>query len=243
MALLLDELGWPDIEDYLRNDDRLILVVGSTEQHGRHLVFGSDTWIPWEIARRVSDRTGVLIAPPVSYGMSLHHLGFPGSMSLRPQTLAAVLDDLIRSAFEHGFRRILILNGHGGNTPPIEMAMIETVNELLGLALRLGNWWSVKEVAAVFEAAFPGQEPGHADASETSLVMALRPDVVRMDRAEYSPQDFYPRVLTKQVFLDHFPHGVIGIDPREASVEAGEQIPAAAAEAYVAELQEWDRGA
>jgi creatinine amidohydrolase len=240
MALLLGELCWPDVEDYLRNDDRLILVVGSTEQHGRHLVFASDTWIPWEIARRVSDRTGVLLAPPVSYGMSHHHLGFPGSLSLRPRTLAAVLADIIESAHGQGFRRIFVVNGHGGNTTPIQMAMLDAVNELPGVSFRLGTWWSEPEVVAAFEAAFRGQQPGHADASETSLVMALRPDVVRLDRAEYSPQDFYPSVLTRQVFLDHFPHGVIGIDPREASAEAGEQILASAAEAYVRLLREWE---
>lgn len=116
MALLLQELGWPDIAAYLQHDNRLILVVGSTEQHGRHLVFGSDVWQPWEIARRLSDRTGVLLAPSVNYGMSLHHLGFPGSLSLRPQTLSSILIDLLESAYEHGFRRVLILNGHGGNT-------------------------------------------------------------------------------------------------------------------------------
>ena len=243
MALLLEELGWPDVEDYLRSDDRLILVVGSTEQHGRHLVFASDTWQPWEIARRVSARTGVLLAPPINYGMSLHHLGFPGSLSLRPQTLTSVLADIIESAYEHGFRRILILNGHGGNTAPIQMAMLEAVNELPGLSFRLGTWWDEAEVEAAFEAAFPGERPGHADAVETSLVMAIRPDVVRLDRAEYSPQAFRPRMLTRQVFLDHFPHGVIGIDPRQASAEAGEQILAAAADTYEKVLQEWDQGA
>ncbi|MFC2031264.1 creatininase family protein [Chloroflexota bacterium] len=240
MAVLLEELGWPDIQEYLQSDDRLILVVGSTEQHGRHLVFGSDTWIPWEIARRVSDGTGVLLAPPVNYGMSHHHLGFPGSLSLRPKTLAAVVADIIESAHGHGFRRIFIVNGHGGNTTPIQMAMLDAVNELPGLSFRLGTWWSEPEVVAVFEAAFPGQQPGHADASETSLVMALRPEVVRLERAKYSPQDYYPRALTQQVFLDHFPHGVIGIDPHEAAVEAGERILAAAVEASERVLREWE---
>ena len=123
MALLLEELGWPDVVEYLRHDDRLILVVGSTEQHGRHLTFATDVWQPWEIARRVSDQTGVLVAPPVNYGMSLHHLGFPGSLSLRPQTLSSIIADLLESAYGHGFRRILILNGHGGNVAAIQVWM------------------------------------------------------------------------------------------------------------------------
>jgi len=239
MALLLEELGWPDVEEYLRRDDRLILVIGSTEQHGRHLVFGSDVWQPWEIARRLSERAGILLAPPVNYGMSLHHLGFPGSLSLRPNTLSSVVVDLLESAYEHGFRRILILNGHGGNTAPIQMALAETLHELHGLEIRLGDWWREPEVEAVFDAAFPEGSPGHADAGETSAVMAIRPDVVRLDRADYNPDSPRPNFLTRQVFLDHFPHGVIGTDPRRASAEVGEQALAAAVEAYTQILQTW----
>jgi creatinine amidohydrolase len=239
MAFLLEELGWPDVEEYLTNDDRLILVVGSTEQHGRHLIFGSDTWQPWEIATQVSDRTGVLLAPPVNYGMSLHHLGFPGSLSLRPQTLTSVMLDLLESAYVHGFRRILVLNGHGGNSAPIRMAILEVLEELSGLQIRVGTWWDEPEVRAAFQECFPGEVPGHAGALETSLVMAIRPDVVRLDRAEFTDTDFRPEILTRQVFLDHFPHGVIGIDPRKGNAAAGRKIYSAAVRAYVATLQDW----
>lgn len=242
MALLLEELAWPDVADYLRRDDRLILVVGSTEQHGRHMGFASDVWQPWEIARRLSDQTGVLLAPPLNYGMSLHHLGFPGSLSLRPHTLASIIVDLLESAYEHGFRRILILNGHGGNIPAIQTALAEALNELHGLQVRLGNWWHEPEVKAVFEAAFPEASSGHADAGETSLVMAIRPDAVHVDRAEYSPDAPRPGFLTQQVFLEYFPHGVIGVDPRLASTEVGERALAAATEAYLRVLQAWRSG-
>jgi creatinine amidohydrolase len=242
MALLLEELGWPDVEEYLRRDDRLILVAGSTEQHGRHLVFASDTWQPWEIARRLSERTGVMLAPPVSYGMSLHHLGFPGSLSLRPQTLASVFIDLLESAYEHGFRRILILNGHGGNTAPIQMALAEVLNRLRGLQVRVANWWREPEVRAVFDAASL-EFPGHADAGETSVVMAIRPDVVRLDRAAYSPGGPHPTFLTREIFLEHFPHGVIGTDPREASAAVGEQALGMAVQVFERIFQEWEPGA
>ena len=238
MAYLLEELGWPDVKEYLQNDDRLILVLGSTEQHGRHLAFGSDSWQPWEIARRLSARTGVLLAPPVNYGMSLHHLGFPGSLSLQPGTLSSVLEDLIRSAYGHGVRRILILNGHGGNSAPAQMAMIETLNDLPGLRVRLGNWWHAPEVKAVFDAASL-EFPGHADAGETSTVMAVRPDVVRLDRSAYSPESAPPDFLTREDFEQLFPHGVIGTDPARASAEVGEAALAAAVNAYEELVSEW----
>jgi creatinine amidohydrolase len=239
MALLLEELGWPDVVEYLRRDDRLILVVGSTEQHGRHMAFASDVWQPWEIARQVSDRTGVLLAPPVNYGMSLHHLGFPGSLSLRPNTLSSVIMDLLESAYEHGFRRILILNGHGGNIPSIQVALAEVLHELNGLQVRLGSWWQEPAVRAVFDAAFPGKPSGHADTGETSLVMAIRPDAVHLDRAAFSPDSPPPGFLTKQVFLEHFPHGVIGGDPRHASADVGRRALAAAVQVYEQILREW----
>lgn len=239
MALLLEELGWPDVEAYLHRDDRLILVVGSTEQHGRHLVFGSDAWTPWEIARRVSDQTGVLLAPPVNYGMSLHHLGFPGSLSLRPYTLSSVITDLLESAHEHGFRHILILNGHGGNVAALQAALAEVLHRMHGLQVHLGNWWHLPEVEAIFAQAYPGEAGGHADASETSVVMAIRPDVVRMERAAHSPGAPEPDFLTRQVFLDHFPHGVIGPDPRRASEQVGQQVLSAAAAAFTTLLQSW----
>lgn len=232
MALLLEELGWPDVQEYLGRDDRLILVVGSTEQHGRHMAFGSDVWQPWEIARRLSDRTGVLLAPPVNYGMSLHHLGFPGSLSLRPDTLTSILIDLLESAYGHGFRHVLLLNGHGGNAAPIQVALVEVLNELNGLEVRVGHWWAEPEVEAVMAEGLPGVAMGHADPGETSVVLAIRPDAVHLERAAHSPDAPRGLFLTRQVFLEHYPHGVIGGDPRRASPELGEAVLSAAVAAY-----------
>jgi creatinine amidohydrolase len=239
MAYLLEELGWPDVAEYLRTDDRLILVVGSCEQHGRHMTFASDVWQPWEIARRLSDRSGVLLAPPLNYGMSLHHLGFPGSLSLRPDTLSSVIVDLLESAYGHGFRHILLLNGHGGNVAPIQTALMEALHELHGLEVRLASWWQEPAVQAVFDAAFPGEPAGHADPGETSTILAIRPDVVRLERAAHSPGAPRPSFLTQQVFMEHFPHGVIGGDPTLASAVVGERALAAAVEVYERVLEAW----
>jgi creatinine amidohydrolase len=239
MALFLEEIGWPDVAEYLQKDDRLILVVGSTEQHGRHMTFASDVWVPWEIGVRLSTRTGVLLAPPLNYGMSLHHLGFPGSLSLRPGTLSSIVVDLLESAYGHGFRHILILNGHGGNIASIQVALAEALHELHSLDARLVNWWHLPAVEAIFEDAFPGESGSHADPGETSMILALRPDVVRLDRAEFSPELPEYGFLTRQVFLEHFPHGVIGADPHRASAEVGERVLAAAVNAYETLLRSW----
>jgi creatinine amidohydrolase len=152
--------------------------------------------------------------------------------------------DLLESAYEHGLRRILILNGHGGNTAALQVALAEVLHPVLdrqqpGLQVRIGTWWQEPEVAAVLEAAHPGQGLGHADASETSVMLAIRPDAVRLDRSAYSPDAPRPGFLTRQVFIEHFPHGVIGVDPKLASADLGERVLAAAVQAYVTILQTW----
>jgi creatinine amidohydrolase len=239
MPHLLEELGWPDVAEYLKNDDRLILVIGSTEQHGRHMPFGSDVWQPWEMALRLSDRTGVLVAPPVNYGMSLHHLGFAGSLSLQPHTLSSIVVDLLESAYEHGFRHILLLNGHGGNSAPIRVALSEALHVLHGLEVLAADWWHDPAVAAVFEEAFPGEPPAHADAGETSMLLAIRPDTVHLERAEYSPGAPRGLFLTRYVFVEHYPHGVIGADPRRALAEVGERAIEAAVAVFEKVLHDW----
>jgi creatinine amidohydrolase len=174
--------------------------------------------------------------------MSLHHLGFAGSLSLRPDTLTGIVVDLLDSAYQHGFRHILVLNGHGGNVAPIQVALIEVLNELHGLVVQVGHWWREPQVAAVFEEAFPGSPPSHADAGETSAVLAIRPEAVHLERAQHSPGA--PRVpfLTKYAFLEHYPHGVIGLDPRQGSAEVGERAIAAAVDVYEGVLQAWAKG-
>src|SRR5438552_13794545 len=102
MAVLWEEIGWVDLETYLRRDDRAILPVGSCEQHGRHLSFATDYLIPTEIAMRVSARTGVPVTPTLCFGMSVHHMEFPGTLSLSPDTFMAVIRDLVESLYRHG---------------------------------------------------------------------------------------------------------------------------------------------
>lgn len=180
MAVLLGEMRWPEVQDYLVFDNRLIIVVGSTEQHDQHLPLDCDVMIPWEIAQRVSDRTGVAITPPVTYGVSPHHMGFPGTMSLRSDTLKAIIIDLLESAYQHGFRRILVLNGHGGNIDTIFGALTELKERYPDLQTQMACWW---QIAAVARLSFQllGSTSDHAGADETSLMLVIKPEVVRND--------------------------------------------------------------
>ena len=126
-----DEINWFDVDSYLKGDDRIMLVIGSCEQHG-YLSLMTDVKIPIAVADAVSQRTGVLVGPPVNFGASPYFLAYPGTISLRIATLMDVVEDMIRSLFTQGFRRFLFLNGHGGNEP-IRGRLFELINETLFL--------------------------------------------------------------------------------------------------------------
>lgn len=112
--MLLEQMNWMQVEEYLKRDDRLVLVLGSTEEHGYYSV-GTDTQCPWEIARVACEEEGVALAPALPYGPSDGLMAYPGTVSLDNRTYLDVVDQILRSFVRHGFRRILILNGHGGN--------------------------------------------------------------------------------------------------------------------------------
>jgi len=143
-----DELNWMDVEEYLRHDDRLILVIGATEQHG-YLSLLTDVKIPLALADAASQQSGVLVAPPLNFGVSPYFLAYPGTLSLRAATLAAVVEDITRSLYAAGFRRLLVLNGHGGNQAA-DAALTETMNSLLpGLRANWYEWWNCQSVEAI----------------------------------------------------------------------------------------------
>ncbi len=155
----IEDLNWMDVEAYRKQDDRLILVVGACEQHG-YLSLLTDVKIPLALADAASQQTGVLVAPPLNYGASPYFLAYPGSLSLRLATLMDVVEDILRSAYGQGFRRILVLNGHGGNTG-LKMRLGELANQLQGLQLQWYAWWlahSLEEIAVKY-----GIKPAHAN--------------------------------------------------------------------------------
>lgn len=155
----IEDLNWMDVEEYLKREDRLILILGATEQHG-YLSLFTDIRIPLALADAASQASGVLVAPPLNFGCSPYFLAYPGTFSLRVSTLIAVVEDLVRSAYGAGFRRILVLNGHGGNSP-VRTQLTEVANSLPGVQLRWYDWWlshSVEEVALKH-----GLKPTHAN--------------------------------------------------------------------------------
>ena len=143
----IEDLNWMDVEKYLKQEDRLILVLGATEQHG-YLSLLTDIRIPVALADAASKASGVLIAPPLNFGCSNYFLEYPGTLSLRVSTLMSVMEDVVRSAYQGGFRRILLLNGHGGNSP-VRTQLTEVANSLPEIQLRWYDWWLSHSVEVV----------------------------------------------------------------------------------------------
>ena len=141
------ELNWFDIESYLETDDRIMLSIGSCEQHG-YLSLLTDTKIPLAIADAASQQTNVLVAPAINFGASPYFLAYPGTISLRIGTLMDLVEDMVRSLYRHGFRRLLILNGHGGNDP-VRARLYEVANEHTDLRMGWYAWWSSHSVEKI----------------------------------------------------------------------------------------------
>lgn len=155
----LEDMNWMDVEAYLQQDDRLMLVIGACEQHG-YLSLLTDVRIPLALADAASQRTGVPVAPPLNFGASSYFLDYPGTLSLQLSTLLAIVEDLVRSVYRQGFRRLLILNGHGGNNGA-KTRLRELANELTDLQMQWYDWWlshSVEAVAMRYEL-----KPAHAN--------------------------------------------------------------------------------
>lgn len=154
-----EECNWMDIEKYLKNDGRVILVIGACEQHA-YLSLLTDVRIPLALADAVSKDTGVVIAPVVNFGISPYFLTYPGTISLRVTTLMDLVEDMISSLYRQGFRKFLILNGHGGNEP-VKGRINELLNNHSDLKIVWYSWWLSHSVEKI--ALEKGLKPAHAN--------------------------------------------------------------------------------
>ena len=223
---------WQEVEAYLKRSTAVIVPIGSTEQHGPNGFVGTDALCPEVLAKAVGDQTGALVAPTIAVGMAQHHLGFPGSITLRPSTLIAVIQDQVNSLARHGFDRFYFLNGHGGNIATVNAAFSEIYAEAsLGRAghnrpqlhCKLRCWWEAPGITDISRRRFGNAEGSHATCSEVSLTYYAYPEHVKS--AEMTPE-IAPSgpILDAEDFRRRHPDGRMGSNPALASVEAGEEI-------------------
>ena len=145
-----EELNWMDVEEYLKKEDRLIVVLGACEQHG-YLSLLTDMKIPQALADAASKKSGVVVAPPLNFGVSPHFISYPGTISLKVSTFLQVAEEIVLGLYAQGFKRLLILNGHGGNTP-LTARLTEICNEHADLRIGWYAWWTAPSVTKVAEA-------------------------------------------------------------------------------------------
>jgi creatinine amidohydrolase len=200
--LVLTEMTWTDVRDYLVTNDMVIIPIGSTEQHGPHMPLGTDWLSALDMAKMISARTGVVVAPVVQVGYSAHHFGFPGTLSLSPETFEQVLFETAEALAKHGFKRIMFFNMHGGNVVP-ESAAIHRINQNLpAMAVAIGAGSQIQKN-------YP-HAPGvsfdeHAGVGETSVGLFLWPELVHMERAEKPEIHFSTTVQKLMALLPEYP--------------------------------------
>jgi len=225
----LSEMTWPMVEAVSKKMP-VVVPVAALEQHGRHLPVFTDSLLLGEVARRVAETLGerALFVPLMWLGNSHHHLDFPGTMSASPRVYLDLLTDLVENLIVHGFQRIVLLNGHGGNIVPAQQATFEVRqkyrkrNDLLLLST---TYWTLGGEPCRADPAIKQTRMGHACEWETSMILRIAPQLVgdlkQVEAVEFgSPFDPAHRAwITK----DRTAPGHIG-DPRFATAEKGETL-------------------
>lgn len=229
-SIYLEEMTWPEVREVLASGVRTVVIIaGSTEQHGHHLPLATDSLIGRRLGELVVQRLGeALLAPPITVGCSDHHMRFPGTISLRPSTFQAILEDYCGSLAAHGFTELVLIPSHGGNFTLVKETADALRRELRGVRViaytdLIGFLEIVQEVGQREYGVTPEASGGHAGEGETSCVLAIRPDLVDLPAAKAgflgSTKEAVSRVFTEGLHALS-PTGVIG-DPQGASGARG----------------------
>ena len=240
-TVMIEEFTWPLVEQAIKDGYKTILVpVGSIEQHGHHLPLATDSLMGEVLCKRLSEKMGkTLVAPVLRPGCSPHHLAFPGSLSVEPATLMAMIRDVCFSLDHHGFENIILIPSHGGNFAPVATVTQEIAPKLKANLVVMGDLMGLigKMQEAAVEEGIPREAVGgHACAGETSILLAYRPDLVRMRDAKAGYIGPFTSKYQRKGFRAVTPTGVMG-DPRPATKEAGELMIEKITDMYLAAIR------
>jgi len=219
MRLDFARIAWTEVEEALAHGVLAVLATGACEQHGAHLPLTTDTDMAQGQAGRIADALGALLLPPVAYGEAWNNEAYPGTISLSAETLCAVVTDIGRACQRMRARGLVVVNGHFGNRAPLAFAM----QALAPFPVLVLDYPGLDRLAArINESPAAGHGFMHAEEFETSVMLAVAPQAVRMERAEAQyptfPEDFTTRPQQLRTFN---PTGVFG-DPRPATAAKGQ---------------------
>lgn len=244
-SVWLQDLRWPEVRAYLETSDVVLIPIGATEQHGYHLPLSVDTGWASAASALAAAKAGVLVAPPLAYGWSTHHMGYPGTVTLGADTLRLVASDIAMSLIHHGFRRVVFVNGNRiANLPPLEIAAVQIKNRT-GAYVGIADTGLIakREVAGLCTAPDGGLD--HAGEAETAFALhwtganvdmeaALAPAprrhgaasafdyTIELDPARHGNSASYA-VSPEEHRLATAPSG-LNADPRPATAEQGRQL-------------------
>ncbi|MEM3696173.1 MAG: creatininase family protein [Candidatus Bathyarchaeia archaeon] len=231
MKVLLHEMSWTEAEEYFAKNDVALIPIGSTEQHGPQNPLGTDHLIAKALAEETAKRTGVICLPVIPFGVSSHHRQFWGTIHVSPKTLKEYVKEICLALNYYGIKKIIIVNGHGGNLN----ALAEAARELRekGIFISIFQWWPA--ASKLLPEIFKPEERGHAGAEETSVNLALHPKLVNMRKAvDEEPRKHLAQAEGVTIPLDTIDYtnsGVFG-KSKTASAEKGEKV----LEAVIGEL-------
>lgn len=237
--ILYDEMTWPEAKRAVAEGRVVIIPTGSTEQHGPHLPLSTDILCSYSVCKSVAEAApgSAVVLPPVSYGFNEHHSDFPGTLWVDWQPFIEFLISVGRSAVHHGFKKLVFVNGHGSNTPFVQVAARKITNTTDAVCASLNYWdFGGETIKKVRESPWPGGM-AHACEFETSLMLFLAPQLVQMkkarkdmtfQRSKYIYWDLQGGIVGGNVaFMDHWSRmsrtGTIG-DPTLATRQKGRLI-------------------
>jgi creatinine amidohydrolase len=218
--LWLDQLTSAQFAEYVKNDHLVILPFGSVEEHGSHLPLGTDSFQCENVVKRVAGRCGALVLPPIRYGECRSTRRFPGTISLRFETVMAIAEDVLTELARNGAANVLVLSGHAGSghMAALRLGAQRAVEKNENLRVMVLSDYDIAYDLAGKE--FPASD-GHAGQIETSRMLAIRPDLVGEDRPVGDSRP--PKYMILKDPERYIPTGVMG-DSTESSEEKGRRI-------------------
>lgn len=246
--LVLADLSWPEVDQIRDKVEAVLIPVGSNEQHGPNLALKMDIVGATQFCRRASAMTNprLMVAPSMPWGVSYHHMNFPGTITLSTDTFIQTLVEVVASLMEHGFERFMIVNGHGGNIAPLGNAVVRINEELGPTFIGAGSYFQFAD-QDINEKFGVNDIIGHACQMETSVAMYLAPEIVKTDALaagdmtdltyEFRGQLRRYGVNVPYRFDEYTRNGALG-DARKSSLEYGEAIIESALRNFVGFMDE-----